>query len=62
VLRAREVSCGAQGGPQVFVQIDGELVGALPVTTEIIPDALTLLVPEAFLVREQSYAAVSVYA
>lgn len=33
----------------VYVEVDGELAGALPATVEIVPDALTLLVPPAFL-------------
>ena len=40
------------------MQIDGELAGNLPITTEIVPDALTLLLPERFLAREQSYLAI----
>ncbi len=32
-------------GKKVFFQVDGELIGRLPCTVEIVPDALTLLVP-----------------
>ena len=31
---------------QIRVQMDGEVVGVLPMTFEIVPDALTLLVPQ----------------
>ncbi len=37
-----------EDGP-VFVEVDGELAGALPARVEIVPDALTLLVPPSFL-------------
>ena len=33
---------------QVYLQVDGEFVGPLPCTIEIVPDALTLLVPPKF--------------
>lgn len=39
----------ARSEDPVYVEVDGELVGALPASVEIIPDALTLLVPQAFL-------------
>lgn len=58
MLRGRSVTCQDPSGRQVFVQVDGELAGSLPITTEIMPDALTLLLPEKFLVREQSYLAI----
>ena len=38
-----------RGEAPVYVEVDGELAGALPATVEIVPDALTLLVPPAFL-------------
>jgi diacylglycerol kinase family enzyme len=38
--------------------MDGELAGTLPVTAELVPDALTLLVPSAYLTREQSFISV----
>lgn len=33
----------------IFFEVDGELVGRIPVTFEVAPDALTLLAPEPFL-------------
>jgi len=33
---------------RVFIQADGELLGTLPATIKIVPDALTLLVPQDF--------------
>jgi diacylglycerol kinase family enzyme len=45
---AREVYCEPNGtnGP-TFIQVDGELLGQLPCKIEIVPDALTLIVPES---------------
>lgn len=58
VVRGRSVKCTPPPGGDVYVQIDGELAGKLPVTAEIITDALTLLVPPEYLVREQAFVAV----
>ncbi len=48
VLKARRLELLAPGDPPVYVQVDGEAAGRLPATVEIVPDALTLLVPEDF--------------
>ena len=32
----------------VYIQVDGEFAGRLPATIEIVPDALTLLMPAEF--------------
>jgi diacylglycerol kinase (ATP) len=57
-LRGRSVTCHDPLGRQVFVQIDGELAGNLPITTEILPGALRLLLPQKFLAREQRYVVI----
>ncbi len=44
-LHAKQVKFPARGGPCVYVQVDGEYAGRLPASVEIVPDALTLLVP-----------------
>jgi diacylglycerol kinase (ATP) len=62
VLRGRSVTCEQPTGETVYVQVDGELTGRLPFSAEIVRDALTLLVPPAYLAREQSQLAVPVYA
>ena len=54
MLRARSVACSGVAGKRIFAQVDGELTGELPLTAEIVPDALTLLVPPAYLAKEQS--------
>jgi diacylglycerol kinase (ATP) len=60
VLRAQSVLCQAPPGrPGPYVQIDGELAGVLPATAEILPDALTLLMPAACLKRERALAEVT---
>jgi diacylglycerol kinase family enzyme len=41
------VSCSASR--RVYVQADGELTGHVPARIELVPDALTLLIPEAYL-------------
>lgn len=62
VLYGRTVTCQRPSGEPVYVQVDGELAGKLPITAEILPEALTLLVPPQYYAREQSLAAVPVCA
>jgi YegS/Rv2252/BmrU family lipid kinase len=49
--RADKVSFSRPSDASVYVQVDGEYVGRLPASIEIVPDALTLLVPPAYLTR-----------
>lgn len=53
VLRAKKVVCDCASDNRIQSQIDGELVCRLPIAIEIVPDALTLLVPRQFWEREQ---------
>lgn len=53
-VHGRTVSCRSTNGAGVLAQVDGELVGKLPLTAEILPDALTLLLPQTFVAKEQS--------
>lgn len=39
----------AASDPRIYIQIDGEYAGKLPAQIDIVPDALTLLMPPAFL-------------
>lgn len=65
VLRGRSVVCrGADGAnciapENIYVQVDGELAGNLPITAEIVPEALMLLMPQEYLARERSLSALA---
>ena len=48
LLHTTSVEFLPRGDNPVYVQVDGEIAGALPAKVEIVPDALTLLVPPAF--------------
>jgi diacylglycerol kinase (ATP) len=52
ILRAREVTFRAMRDDRVYIQIDGEYAGRLPGKVEVVPDALTLLIPASY--RESS--------
>jgi diacylglycerol kinase (ATP) len=58
IVHGRTVSCHEVSGKDVFAQVDGELVGKLGVTAEIVPEALTLLVPATYLAKEQAFTEV----
>lgn len=49
VLRASRVSISSPDDPAIYIQIDGEFAGRLPAEIRIVPDALTLLVPPAYI-------------
>ena len=48
LLHARSAEFRPRGDEPVYVQVDGELAGALPAKIEIVPDSLTLLMPPGF--------------
>jgi len=48
VLRADRVTISAADDRRAHVQIDGELGGTLPAEIRIVPEALTLLVPDGY--------------
>jgi diacylglycerol kinase family enzyme len=48
MLRTDRVTLPATADSRVFIQIDGEFAGHLPAEVNIVPDALTLLVPEGY--------------
>lgn len=58
IVHGRNVSCHEVSNKDVFAQVDGELVGKLGVTAAILPQALTLLMPPAYLAKEQAYTEV----
>jgi diacylglycerol kinase (ATP) len=47
-FRAAAASCRPTGRARIHAQLDGETAGHLPVEFRIVPDALTLVVPEHF--------------
>jgi diacylglycerol kinase (ATP) len=48
VLRAQKVCLSPAADRRVYIQIDGEYAGHLPGSVEIVPDALTLLLPPTY--------------
>jgi YegS/Rv2252/BmrU family lipid kinase len=62
VLRGRSVTCAPPGNREIYVQVDGELAGTLPASIELLQDALTLLVPSAYLAKERALAATPAFA
>ncbi len=46
--QATQASCRPVTTARVYVQLDGETAGHLPIEFRIVPDALTLVVPESF--------------
>lgn len=45
-IDVEEFRCTAIGGAPTYVQADAELLGPLPFSARVIPDALTLLIPQ----------------
>jgi diacylglycerol kinase (ATP) len=45
-IHTQRVECRPQPGTRVYVEVDGDPAGKLPVEFRIVPDALTLIVPE----------------
>ncbi len=45
LLDVRRAECTTDSSSPVFFEVDGELAGTLPATFEIVPEALTLLLP-----------------
>jgi YegS/Rv2252/BmrU family lipid kinase len=62
ILHGRSIECSMPDGETVFTQVDGELIGHLPVSIDLLPGALTMLLPPAYVAREQRYADVPVFA
>jgi diacylglycerol kinase (ATP) len=48
IERSGKVELPAAAGQRVYIQVDGEFAGHLPATIEIVPNALTLLMPADF--------------
>ena len=53
VIRSAGVCMPGVAGPRVYVQVDGEYAGHIPASVEMAPDALTLLIPEAYITKSR---------
>ena len=53
ILRTRAISLFAPTDQRIYTQIDGEYAGPLPVTLEIVPRSLTLLLPHQYRSRRR---------
>jgi diacylglycerol kinase (ATP) len=51
ILRTRQAEFSPAPGQKIHLQVDGEYVGIAPARVEIVPNALTLLVPPSFRAR-----------
>jgi YegS/Rv2252/BmrU family lipid kinase len=51
VLRTRQAVFSPNNGSDIHLQVDGEYTGVAPASVEIVPNALTLLVPPDFRAR-----------
>lgn len=58
-LRGSKIECPPPSDSGIYVQVDGELAGQLPMSVEILPGALTMLVSPEYLAREQALLKVS---
>jgi len=45
-FKSNSLQCASENGSQVQIQVDGEPAGRLPVEFRIVPDALTLAIPD----------------
>lgn len=48
ITQARRASLSAPADRRIYTQVDGEYAGPLPVTLEVVPGSLTLLMPPQF--------------
>ena len=51
ILRTRQAAFSAPPDCKIHLQVDGEYAGLVPASVEIVPNALTLLVPRSFRAR-----------
>jgi diacylglycerol kinase (ATP) len=59
ILRTRQAEFSAPADSKIHVQVDGEYAGLAPARVEIVPNALTLLVPPGFRARRPASVAAS---
>jgi len=55
-LRTRQAVFSASAAGKIHLQVDGELAGFAPARVEIVPNALTVLVPQQFRARSSNGA------
>ena len=60
ILRTRHAVFSAPGDSKIHLQVDGEYAGVTPARVEIVPNALTLLVPPGFRARRPASVPTSV--
>ncbi len=48
MIRAKRIRLEPLNGSPVLAQLDGEPAGALPAVAEMVPDALTVLLPVTY--------------
>jgi diacylglycerol kinase (ATP) len=53
-VKTNSLRCEGLAGDPIYAQVDGEASESLPVTFSIVPDALTLIVPEYFRVERNA--------
>ena len=53
-MKANSLRCEGLRGDPIYAQVDGEASESLPVTFSIVPDALTLVVPEHFRAQQNA--------
>jgi YegS/Rv2252/BmrU family lipid kinase len=51
LIRTGSVCLPGTADRRVYIQVDGEYAGHLPASVEIVPDALTLLIPQGYIKR-----------
>jgi diacylglycerol kinase family enzyme len=60
IVRTRQATFSAPGDLKIHLQVDGEYAGLAPARVEIVPNALTLLVPPGFRARRPASVPISV--
>jgi diacylglycerol kinase (ATP) len=56
LIRATQVCMPGTTDRRVYIQVDGEYAGHIPASVEIVPDALTLLVPKGYIRKSRAAA------
>jgi len=55
LLHSSGVCLPGTASGRVYIQVDGEYTGHIPASVEIVPDALTLLIPEAYIRKNRRH-------